>query len=119
MRIRLVGHKRLTFVGWYNTMPTWSPDANEIIYASYDKGDKRFDLFKMDSDGKNVLRLTTSQGNNEAPTWGPNGRSLIFHSNRKSLASNTYQLYIMNKDGSNQRMINTKLYQAKEPKWSY
>lgn len=116
--VKLTDHKRLTYIGWYNTMPRWSPNSEEIIYASYDRSDKRFDLFSMDQDGNNMTRLTLNSGNNEAPTWSPNGRLIMFHSNRNN-PNKMNQLYLMNKDGSHQRKINTNLYQAENPRWSF
>ena len=115
--MNLGGHKRLTFSGWYNTMPNWSPDGKEIVYASFDKGDKRFDLFRIKEDGTGVIRLTSHSGNNEAPSWSPNGRTMVFHSNRDKPSKNIFQLYLMNKDGTKQDRLKLGLYSARNPKW--
>jgi len=114
--IKLTESTRLTHVGWYNTMPRWSPNAKEIVYASFDRADNRFDLFIMNEDGTNKRRLTLNSGNNEAPTWSPNGRVIMFHSDRHN-NKKIKHLYIMAKDGTEQRIIDTGLYEAELPRW--
>ncbi len=116
--IKLTDIKRLTHVGWYNTMPRWSPNAKEIVYASFDRADNRFDLFIMNEDGTNKRRLTLNSGNNEAPTWSPNGRIIMFHSDRHN-NKKIKHLYIMAKDGTEQRIIDTGLYEAELPRWGF
>lgn len=115
--LKLTEVKRLTYVGWYNTMPRWSPNGKEIIYSSFDRAEGHFDLFIMKEDGSQKRRLTLNSGNNEAPTWSPNGRMVMFHSDRHS-KDKSKQLYLMSKDGTKQRMIDTGLYAAELPRWS-
>jgi TolB protein len=118
--VRVVGEQRLTFVGWYNAVPAWSPSSDRIAFAGYDRDIDRFDLFIMDPFGKSMERLTLKTGDNESPSWSPNGQLIAFHSNRtngenkKSVA----QIFVMNSDGSSQRQLNTGLYEAQTPKWS-
>ena len=65
------------------------------------------DIYKMDSDGNNQIRLTHHPGMDLLPTWSPNGRQIAFHSNRdgedKQLA--TPEIYVMDADGSNLRRL--------------
>lgn len=117
---KVIGEQRLTFAGWYNAVPAWSPTSDKIAFAGYDKDIDRWDVFTVDPDGKNMERLTLRTGDSENPSWSPNGQLLVFHSNRtngqnvKSVA----QLYVMNRDGSAQRLLSTGLYEARTPKWS-
>lgn len=87
------GVVRLTFVGYQNDMPDWSPDGSKIVFASRDQG--VFDIFVMDSDGSNIVRLTRGEGSNEAPSWSPDSRYIVFSSSRGGL-------YVMLEDGTNQ-----------------
>ncbi len=119
-KVRVLEDKRLTYAGWYNAVPSWSPASDKIAFAGFDKEINRFDLFMMNPDGTNMERLTLRAGDNESPTWSPNGQLIIFHSNRVpgSEAKNVAQLYIMNRDGSGQRKLETGLHEAQTPSWS-
>ena len=108
--------QRLTYVGWYNTTPAWSPSSKKIAFSSYEKGGT-FDIFIMNADGSNLERLTLGPGDNESPAWTANGQLIVFHSNRikgRSVKAG-YQLYIMDKEGKEQVQIQTGLYEAKSP----
>lgn len=118
--VSVVSEKRLTYAGWYNATPAWSPDSTHIAFAGYDKDIDRFDLFMMNEDGKGLERLTLRSGNNENPSWSPNGELIIFHSDRVGTANvrGDPHLYLMNRDGSNQRIFDVGLFDSQTPKWS-
>jgi len=111
--------KRLTYAGWYNATPAWSPESDKIAFAGYDKDIDRFDLFMMNPDGTNMERLTLRAGDNERPAWAPNGQLVIFQSNRipGQNVKDVFQLWIMNRDGSGQRMLQTGLFEVQQPQW--
>jgi TolB protein len=119
MDAKVLGDKRLTYAGWWNATPAWSPEGDRIAFAGFDKEINRFDLFIMNPDGSKLERLTLKAGDNERPSFSPNGQNIIFHSNRtggqdvKGIA----QIYIMNRDGANQRQLQTGLYEAQTPIW--
>lgn len=116
---RVEGDKRLTYAGWYNATPAWTPEGDRIAFAGYDKEIDRFDLFMMNPDGTKLERLTLRTGDNERPWFSPNGQNIVFMSNRtdgKNIKS-VHQLYIMNRDGGNQRKLETGLYEAQTPCW--
>ena len=110
--------KRLTYAGRYNSTPTFSPDGQKIAFAGHDKG--KFDIFMMDVNGTNMVRLTSARkkdgtwSDNEGPTFSPDGRHIMFASNR----SGYYQLYIVNADGTNERRITFDTNDYFAPKWS-
>lgn len=118
--VRVTGDKRLTFAGWYNANPSFSPDGKKIAFAGFDKDINRFDLFMMNPDGSEMERLTLKRGDNESPSWSPNGQLIVFHSNRDGErdVKKVAQLFMMNKDGSNQLRLETGLYEAQTPEWS-
>ncbi len=111
--------KRITFVGNFNSTPSWSPDGKKIIFSGYSR--RRFDLFIMNSTGSaNIKRLTTARrkdgkwSNNESPSFSPDGRQIVFVSDR----SGYQQIYTMNTDGSNIKRLTFDKYNYKNPKWS-
>lgn len=113
--------KRLTFAGWYNASPSWSPDSKSIAFASYDKEIDRWDLFKINANGENLERVTLKQGDNEKPTWSPDGRFIMFQSTRgpsnADVIKQPHQLFIMSKEGDMQKMIHVPVYDARLPTW--
>lgn len=118
--VKVLDDKRLTFAGWYNATPAWSPESDKIAFAGYDKDIDRFDLFMMNPDGTNMERLTLRAGDNERPAWSPNGQLLIFQSNRVpgQNVKDTFKIWIMNRDGSGQRVLETGIYEVQQPQWS-
>lgn len=115
----VVKDERLTFAGWYNATPAWSHDSEKIAFASYDKEINRFDLFMMNPDGRKMERLTLRSGDNESPSFSPNSQLIIFHSSRQGTADikGPASLFVMYRDGSNQRRLNIPMYEAQTPKW--
>ena len=103
--------ERLTFEGKYNTSPKWSR-LNQITFSGLNDGS--FDILTINSDGRNLRRLTHNQGKNEDPCWSPDGRYIVFNSNR----SGRYHLYIMNASGQNQRRITLLKGEQSSPSWS-
>ena len=117
--VKVLGDKRLTYAGWYNATPAWTPEGDRIAFAGYDKEIDRFDLFLMNPDGTKLERLTLRAGDNERPWFSPNGQNIIFMSNRTNgqNVKSVHQLFIMNRDGSNQRQLNTGLFESQTPCW--
>lgn len=117
--VRIKGDKRLSFAGWYNSTPAWSPDSKKIAFAGFDKDIDRFDLFIMNHDGSKLERLTLNSGDNEHPSYSPNGYLIAFQSNRigNSSRKGRYQLYVMKHDGSEQRKLDLGMYEAQSPFW--
>jgi TolB protein len=113
--------KRLTFAGWYNASPSWSPDSSSIAFASYDRDVDRWDLFKIGVNGEGLERITLKQGDNEKPSWSPDGRFIMFQStrgpNNLDEIKKPHQLFIMSKEGEFQKILHTPVYDARLPAW--
>lgn len=120
-QVRVTGDKRLTYAGWYNSTPDWSPDSKKIAFAGYDRDINRYDVFMMNPDGSKLERLTLERGDNINPSWSPNGQLIAFESNRvgNSNAKGVSRIWIMSADGSEQRPIEISgVYEASTPAWS-
>lgn len=86
--------------------PVWSfqtallPD-NRYLYARTVAGNT--DIYSSNEAGADLIRLTSAATVETAPKLSPNRDVVAFASN----ATGQYQLYTMNRDGSNQRRITT------------
>jgi TolB protein len=87
---------------WHDEAPRWSPDGRRIAFKSNRGGS--YNLYLMDADGGNVVRLTSHRGNDGEPAWLPDGESLVFGSDRDRGAgrSDLYRLWLA--DGSVERL---------------
>lgn len=69
--------KRLTEVRGPDTSPTWNPKTNAQIAFASGRGNGVPQIYTMDADGSNVIKLT-DQGYAVSPSWSPNGQFLTF-----------------------------------------
>ncbi|MBA2405946.1 MAG: PD40 domain-containing protein, partial [Bdellovibrionales bacterium] len=92
------GVKRISFVGQFNAAPRFSPDGKDIVFSSW--VDAGFDLYRISSDGNNLVRLTKDFGSNEEAAYSPDGEFIVFTSKRVLSRTKAVQdIYIMNRDG--------------------
>ena len=68
--------KQLTLEGT-NRMPAYSPDGRKIAFASSREGD--FNIYLMDSNARNVVKLTRTPPGTEniSPSWLPSPLAVI------------------------------------------
>lgn len=109
--------KRISFVGRFNAAPRFNPVGSEIVFSSW--VDERFDIFRIGSDGKNLVRLTKNFGSNEEPWYSPDGQFIVFTSQRViSRKKATQDVYIMDRDGEIIRKITEGYGKIFTPRWS-
>ena len=109
--------KRISYVGRFNAAPRFSPDGKEIVFSSW--VDNRFDLYKIDSNGNNLVRLTKNFGSNEEPWFSPDGQFVVFTSQRVLSRKKAVQnIYIMNREGEIIRKITDNYGKCYTPRWS-
>lgn len=92
------GVRRVTFVGSYNQTPAWCPRKDKPLIAFSGREGSVYDIFTVNVETGEVVRLTQYQGSNMDPTWSPDGRLIAFWSSRGGI-------FIMNPDGTNQRLV--------------
>lgn len=83
--------------GNYN--PQWSLDGKKIVYQS-DVNEGLPEIYIMNSDGSNQVRLTNTDRRNEDPVISSDGEHIIFTSNRD--LSYNFDIFKMSIDGKNQ-----------------
>ena len=107
--------------------PSWSPDGKRIAFRSHRDGHflnnviPAYEIYVMDVDGGNQLNLTNNPNDDSYPSWSPDGKRIAFASYRDKKVKNfipTYELYVMNADGSNPQNLTNDLNDDKYPSWS-
>jgi hypothetical protein len=103
--------------------PVWSPRGDLIAYVSQEEEDVWNDAYGSGGDeiyvitpqGKEKRRLTENVWEwDKHPTFSPDGSQIVFWSNR---VTGRRQLWIMNVDGSEQRILLESRYNDWDPVW--
>jgi Tol biopolymer transport system component len=67
-----------------NCRPDWSPDGKRIAFVS-DVADGRGDIWTMDTDGRNKVRVTVADDSYDYnPAWSPDGRWIVYETTKGS-----------------------------------
>jgi Tol biopolymer transport system component len=94
--------RRLTDHPALDETPVFSPDGERIVFASEREGE--LDVFSMRPDGSGLVNLTRNPTtDDDHPKFSHDGRRIVFNSKRHD--GETYQLWVMDADGSNPRRL--------------
>ena len=98
--------------------PAWSPDGTKIAFQSWehdpDRSEGNSEIYTMDVDGGNLIRLTDNSAYEDYPSWSPDGTRIVFVSGRDG----NNEIYVMNANGSNQRRLTNHSASDIFPAWS-
>lgn len=117
--------RRITSEPGYDGGAFFTPDGRRIVYrARHPETDEeladyrrllgqnlirpsRLDIYVMDVDGTNRIRVTNNGAANFAPYMHPDGRRIIFSSNMDDPDGRNFDLYIVNVDGTGLERVTT------------
>jgi TolB protein len=87
--------------------PAWSPDGRLVAYEATPNGSARQEIYVADADGSGTVQLTAVPGRASFQAqWADGGNQIVFVRSDRAYASTPQELWIMNADGSDQRMLN-------------
>ena len=98
-------------------IPTSSPInltnlTGKIAFMSYRDGNG--EIYVMNADGTNHIRLTNNAAEDYCPVWSPDGTKIAF----MSLRDGNQEIYVMNADGTNQMNLTNNPALDRDPTWS-
>ena len=91
-----------------------APKRAKIVFTSTRNGNA--EIYVMNADGSEEIRLTHHPGDDFDPTWSPTGEHIAFVSERDH--EGLYDIYLMDADGKNIRRAFGDLDYRTAPTWS-
>lgn len=96
-----------------NYDPDWSPDGRSLAFVRSCAGSA--ELYLVDADGTNLVRLTETPGREGSPAWSPDGQRLAYVYTPESADR---EIWIMAPDGSDARPVTDNESSEASPTWS-
>ena len=90
---------RLLFSDESATAPAASPDGAYITFMSLHDGN--WEIYRINTDGSGLLRLTDNEANDGLPAWSPDGNTIAFVSDRDG----AWGMWAMTADGQGHTLL--------------
>ncbi len=104
---------QLTHLGGHNSAPSWTSDGRILFYGQVGEGFEGADIFALDRSGNELRNLTNGPDPDWQPDASPDGREIVFARG----PGEPLDLWIMNADGTNQRVLLEHPGRDEQPKW--
>jgi Tol biopolymer transport system component/uncharacterized protein YjdB len=114
--------RRLTSEPGYDGDPAWSPSGDRIAYRRIEPGTGRGDVWVMNADGSDKVKLTGDLPAAESsgpPAWSPDASRIAFITTSYTAGGSASTLWIMNADGSGKHSLVVNATAGdRDPTWS-
>lgn len=103
--------RQLTDGDFNHDAPEWMPDSKTIVFSAVRKPDAEYirfgsEIYAMNISSGLIKPLTMRDGTDDNPVVSPNGKYIAYvGSDRNDDTYNIQNLYIMNADGQNKRVL--------------
>jgi TolB protein len=97
--------------------PSWSPDGSRIAFLRYGRRRGNANIWTMDADGANKLRVTSGRAFEAGPAWSPDGSKLVYD----ALYVSSVDLYVIASSppyGEPVPVTDTRNQDEENPRWS-
>lgn len=107
----------------FDNLPGWSPDGKRIVFTRR-REDNNYDVYTIRPDGSGLFRCTDHPSSDGHAVWSADGRIMWSGSqhgfrDEAALYDQTFQqygqIYIMNADGTNKRMLTDSKWEDSMP----
>ncbi|PYT01974.1 MAG: hypothetical protein DMF63_03830 [Acidobacteria bacterium] len=95
--------------------PSFSPDGQKILFQ--ERIDENTEICQVNIDGSGFINLTNATFRDMAPAYSPDGSKIAFASNRE-FGTSTFELYTMNSDGTDTKLVFGDRAMSVNPAWS-
>lgn len=107
------------YIGVEGFAAKWSPDGSRFVFTSNLSGNN--EIYICNIDGSNPLQLTHTGNDEWMPTWSPDGSQIAYSLSTgawEAGSRTTYEIYVMNNDGTNIRQLTSNNFFDHYPRWS-
>lgn len=105
--------RQLTESAGSSKSPNWSPNGEQIVFASDRDGE--WAIYVMNRDGSEVQKLTDNPEGDFEPTFSPDGAYIAFRRNTGNPGPSGANIYVMRTDGTDIQCVTSQ--GGIEPDW--